>query len=582
MKVLLLHPDDSLEAGPWAASHWDLVVDLGWSGRHHYEQASRKYSNRVLSFYDLLSPEEHGAQLRSMLRVGLGEFVDAEGLDWWELFSPFPYARLDEILMMAAVHREISSDDEVCATRSHPLAQVLTMLSGREINYLRAAEVGKLSAVLHRYSRLARTFGPAQLTEIALDKWDSDFRLRRLLSPKKKPLQEEAVLLPSAYGNVSRSQAAYARMLPGRQFLQVATRKNGRIEGLPRNVEVRSLASYAPLPQRSSTAQEDAQLRAKWSGFEQRVLNSREEFRIANELGVFGGFASFMRNGLRVRDAWMEVLKAEPVRSVLSADENNPYTRIPVLLARSRGTPTVFCDHGALNMSFAVREPCSGIYLVRGEMARDYLLRISQLPSERVVVGAAGEAGHVITVSGDRDCIVVFSEAYELFGGRVEDFYREIFPRLCSTARDTGRRVVLKLHPFESVPARRRVLQKVLSAEDVRSVEIISGPLTSELMERVWCGITVESSVACDCALQGVPCFLCHWFESSWYEYGRQFAKFGAGYLLDSPEELWRIPSLVEEFRSTPEMRGRLMTAIRSERLEELLSGGKAVREGSR
>ena len=582
MRVLLLHPDDSLEAGPWAGSHWDLVVDLGWSGRHRYAQASQRHSNRVLSFCDLLSPEEHLAQLRSLLRVGLGKFVDAEGLDWWELFSPFPYARLDEILMLAAVRREISEGDDVLATRPHLLAQALSMLSGREIKYFRVAQAGKISAVVQRYSRLARTFGPAQLTEIALDKWDSDFRLRRWLSRKRKSLEEETVLLPSAYGNVSRSQAAYARLLPGRKFLQVVTRRNGRIEGLPGNVEVRSLASYAPLPYRSSTEKENIHLRGEWPRFEDTILNTREEFRIANKLGAFAGFPSFLRNGLRVRDAWLEVLEAEPVRSVLSADENNPYTRIPVMLAASRGIATIFCDHGALNMSFAVRQPRSDIYLVRGEMARDYLLRHSQLLPERVVVGAAGDADPALRSGANRDCIVVFSEAYELFAGRVEDFYREIFPRLCSVARETGRRVVLKLHPFESLRARRCVLKKVLSAEDFQCVEIRSGPLTRELMERVWCGITVESSVACDCALQGVPCFLCHWFESSWYEYGRQFAKFGAGYLLRSPEELSRIPALVKEFRSTPETRGRLTTAIGSERFEGVLSGRKAVREGSR
>lgn len=582
MKVLLLHPDDSLEAGPWAGSHWDLVVDLGWSGRHHYAQASQRHSNRVLSFCDLLGPEEHLAQLRSLLRVGLGEFVDAEGLDWWELFSPFPYARLDEILMMAAVGREISEGDEVFATRPHLLVQVLSMLLGREIKCLHVAETGKVSAVFQRYSRLARTFGPAQLTEIALDKWDSDFRLRRLLSRKRKSLEEEVVLLPSAYGNVSRSQAGYARLLPGRKFLQVVTRRNGRIEGLPNNVEVRSLASYTPLPYRSSTEKENVRLRGKWLQFADKILSSREELRLANRLGAFAGFLSFLGNGLRVRDAWLGLLKAEPVRSVLSADENNPYTRIPVVLAASRGIPTIFCDHGALNMSFSVRQPRSDIYLVRGEMARDYMLRHSKLPSERVVVGAPGHADPANRSSGNRDCIVVFSEAYELFAGRVEDFYREVFPRLCSVARETGRRVVLKLHPFESLRARRRVLQKVLSGKDFQCVEIRSGPLTQELMDRVWCGITVESSVACDCALQGVPCFLCHWFESSWYEYGRQFAKFGAGYLLNSPEELLRIPALVEEFRSTPEMRGRLVTAIGSARLEEVLSGGKALREGPR
>jgi hypothetical protein len=582
MRVLLLHPEDSLDTGPWANVHWDFIVDLGWSGRYFYNQASQKYSNQMVSLCDLLSPEEHVARLRSLLSVGLGEIVDLEGLDWWELFSPFPYARLDEILMMSAVRGEIGSGDEVSATRSHFLVQVLAMLLGREIKIL-SAKQGRTSTVLQRYSRLARTFGPAQIAEIALDKWDSDFRLRRLLHRKKKPSDEATILLPSAYVNVSRSQIAYAKVLPQQRFLQVITRRNGRIAGLPENVEVRSLASYAPLPYRRSTEREHRELDRKWRRFEHTTLAGREELNLAKRLGVFAGFPSFLRNGLRVRDAWLGVLTTEPIRSVFSADENNPYTRLPVLLAKSRGITTVFCDHGALNMSFAVRQPRSDVYLVRGEMARDYLLRQSGLPSERVMLGAAPTVDDRASGAGrTRDSIVVFSEAYELFAGRTEGFYREIFPPLVNVARKTARRVVLKLHPFESLPARRRILQRVLSAEDHQSVELLGGPLTPELLERTWCGITVESSVACDCALQGVMCFLCNWFEASWYQYGKQFARFGAGHLLGSPVEISQIPALIERFESTAKVRQQIVSTIGSEELEEILFGRKAARESPR
>src|SRR5208282_155338 len=34
MKILLVHPDDSVEVGPWAGTRCDLAIDLGWSGRH--------------------------------------------------------------------------------------------------------------------------------------------------------------------------------------------------------------------------------------------------------------------------------------------------------------------------------------------------------------------------------------------------------------------------------------------------------------------------------------------------------------------------------------------------------------------
>ena len=176
---------------------------------------------------------------------------------------------------------------------------------------------------------------PAQLTEIAFDKWDADYRLRRHFVRPPRTSSTPAILLPSAYINVSRAQVAYARMLPHRRFLLVVTRRNGRLQKLPGNVELRSLASYAPrvLP---STDEESGRLLARWQDVQNNLFETNRVLRLARELHVFDGFANFLKSGLRVRDAWREVLAREPITAVLSADEYNPYTRLPILLARSR------------------------------------------------------------------------------------------------------------------------------------------------------------------------------------------------------------------------------------------------------
>jgi len=50
---------------------------------------------------------------------------------------------------------------------------------------------------------------------IAFDKWDMDYRFRRLLRGRSRSSSlEQRVLLPSAYRNVSRALAAYASLLP--------------------------------------------------------------------------------------------------------------------------------------------------------------------------------------------------------------------------------------------------------------------------------------------------------------------------------------------------------------------------------
>ena len=97
--------------------------------------------------------------------------------------------------------------------------------------------------------------------------------------------------------------------------------------------------------------------------------------------------------------------------------------------------------------------------------------------------------------------------------------------------------------------------------------------MTPDLFARAWCSLTVESSVAVESTLHGVPCFLCSWFDASWYDYGKQYAKYSAGYPLDSPQRIGEIPQLLEQIQITEATRRGLHTAISPERLESVLSG---------
>ena len=97
--------------------------------------------------------------------------------------------------------------------------------------------------------------------------------------------------------------------------------------------------------------------------------------------------------------------------------------------------------------------------------------------------------------------------------------------------------------------------------------------MTPDLFARAWCSLTVESSVAVESTLNGVPCFLCSWFDASWYDYGKQFAKYSAGYPLDSPHQIREIPQLLEQFQITEATRRGLQTSISPDHLEAVLSG---------
>jgi hypothetical protein len=579
MKILLVHPDDSVEVGAWAGTRWDLAVDLGWSGRHAYSRQTERLGFRVFSIYDLLDHAQHRRRMREILALGLDQLLDSESVDWWDLFSAYAYPQLEQLMLLSALAEQIPEHAEIFATSPHLMLRALSLLLSREIKSFsvdhRTSDCRTgFRARSRRYLKAAFALRPSQVTEIAFDKWDTDYRIRRHFAHPAKTSSTPAILLPSAYANVSRAQVAYARMLPHSRFLLVVTRRNGRLQELPGNVELRSLASYASrsLP---STGEERVRLLARWREVQNVLFDKNHVLGLARKLHVFDGFPSFLKRGLRVRDAWREVFVREPITAVLSADENNPFTRMPILLARSRKLRTVFCDHGALNMSFGVRPPVSDAYLMSGDMARDYSVSWCGLSAGKIVVGGPAEASHPPPPSDRtvRDWIVFYSEAYELSSRRTQTFYAELLPELCSLASRTNRKVVLKLHPFESLRVRKLLVGRVLSAEQRALVEIRQGPMAPDLFARAWCSITVESSVAVENTLKGVPCFLCSWFDASWYDYGKQYAKYSAGYPLESPTRIREIPHLLERLQITEATRRSLRTSISPNDLESVLSG---------
>ncbi len=579
MNILLVHPDDSIEespaeAGAWAGIRWDLVVDLGWSGRHAYSLQAASRGFRLFSIYDALDHDQHRRRIRELLALGWDQLLDSESVDWWETYAVHPFSQLEEIMLVSALAEQIPGHAEIFATRPHLAVRALSLLFKREIKTFSLERDFGLRARCRRYLKAVFALRPSQLAEIAFDKWDTDYSLRRHFVRAAKACSDRAILLPSSYSNVSRALVAFARMLPHRRFLLVVTRRNGRLQNLPANVAVRSLALYAPreLP---ATEEERTSLLARWLELQNKRFETNPVFRLAKKLRVFDGFAAFLKSGLRVRDAWREIFAHEPITTVLSADEYNPFTRLPTVLARSRGLHTVFCDHGALNLGFGIRRPASDTYLVRGEMARDYCVSWGGLAAAKIVVGGPAEPDPPLPSPGAarRDWIVFYSEEYELSSGRTQTFYAELLPELCALARQTNRKVIVKLHPFESWRVRNLFVDRALSTEQRSLVEIREGPMTPDLFARAWCCFTVESSVAIESTMNYVPCFLCGWFDSSWYDYGKQYAKFSAGYTLNSPQRIREVPQLLEQFQITEATRRKLQNRITPEHLDAILTG---------
>ena len=97
-----------------------------------------------------------------------------------------------------------------------------------------------------------------------------------------------------------------------------------------------------------------------------------------------------MRWGIAVRDAWNGVFESETVLGCLCADDSNPYSRLPLILAANRGIPTLVCHHGAMDSKMAVKVAHADTYLAKGEIEQDFLVRSCGVAPEKVVLGGQG------------------------------------------------------------------------------------------------------------------------------------------------------------------------------------------------
>ncbi len=587
MSVLIVHPDDSPIddspindspiSGPWSRERWDFILDIGWAGKQTYARWEQQAGCPVRGFYSYAEGPADFLRIAETLKSARGFLVDGAGLDWWEILAPLQVMEMLQLALAKRVLGELGSA-ELVGTRPHPVAALLSRLSGRAIRYWREGDPGGWSGHLQRLQTAVSVLSPPQLLQAGLDKWDAAYRFRGRFSLPGSARTKGALLLPSSYANVTRVLNAYAQLIPEQQCLLVTTRMGGNMAGLAPNVLTKSLAGFAEFRMKESTRKELRGLERDWTRLQAGPLHDQEDLAWAARMGWFQSIGTSLERWLRLRDAWGSVLDREQIGSVLCGDENNATNRIPVLLAAQRRLPTVHCDHGALNVLLPLRSPACDTYLVKGEMERDYMARSAFLgPSflgpSRMVVGApfSFETPAQPERTPDSRRIVFFSEQLELTFGRTRILYEQLLPRLCELARRHGRRVVVKLHPFESLARRSALLTAVLCAQDRVLVDLAHGPLSEDLLRKTWFALTVESSVSVDCAIRGIPCFLCRWFATPLTGYDQQLVRHGAAQSLETPEDVMRIPEMLEGFVVTPEVRRGLWSPLPPGKLRTLL-----------
>ncbi len=571
MKILLVHPEDSPCSGPWASEKWNLIVDLGKSSVGTLAAWQQRLNVPILQLDSLRGGMQDFDSINKLLQAGRNHLIDEMGLDWWDLISVGIYSTLGEAILLRRLAAELDAAAELYATRPGWPASGVAILLQRPLHTF--SDAVHLSP-FNRYRGLLRRFSFDQLAQIFLDKYDLRYRWRARFAGKRRGPPGPFVLLPSAYTNVSRMAAAYASILPEQAFLLVATRRSGTHFDPAPNVACASLAAYAggPEPRR-----EYAEIIRKWQALKQK-LALLPELELLLRASLLEDFPNNFRDGLAIRNAWRNVFTQERIVAVMCGDDSNPYTRLPVLLARRRGIPTLDFHHGALDGRYLMKEMCSDFYLAKGEMERDYLLRMCHLPADRVIVAgpplprsiAAHDRG---TNKSDGALILFFSEPYEAGGSRTEEIYRELLPPLARLARESGRKLVVKLHPFESRHERMAIIEKVMPANDAEQVEVIGGPFNPALVLKAWFALTVGSTTVVDCSLLGIPCFLCEWLNTLPHGYTQQYARFGVGRILNSPGQLNEIPRILTE-PAIPIAQDCLVKPMDAEWLRRVIAAG--------
>ncbi|MFZ0478914.1 MAG: hypothetical protein WAL71_07170 [Terriglobales bacterium] len=572
MRVLLLHPEDDFPHSP-GKSRWDLIVDLGRAPKSFYDDWSHKAGCEVISIFDLAVEVDDLLIWRDLLRLGIGRVVDRFGIDWWDVIGLLLQGEMQDLRLVQRLAQKIGRCESLTASRPSPLMEALRFELGCSLNTQHAGPLRQLVRGAGRYRRAAADLSFRQLRQVAYDKYDSRYVWRRKFAPVPARSSAPVVLIPSAYSNVTRAAFRYAELLPERQFLLVLARETGEVFPVPRNVRTETLAAFA---QHSSDPEELRKLENDWDQLK-NFVRLNPEFELSVQMGVLDRGKRLLRWGLAVRDAWCGVFERCAIMSCLCGDDSNPYSRIPLLLASQRQLPSIAFHHGALDGFMAFKAPAFSTYLVKGEMERDYLERVCKVESDFLRIGAASARSANRSLWQDQSpWIVFFTEPYETDLWRTQAIYREVVPRLCAAARAAGKKVVMKLHPFESVRQRQRMLNELLNKDERQLVSVTAAALSREILQNTWCGVTVESSTAVECATAGIPAFLCGWLRHAYVGYAQQFARFGVGQMLACPDDLLKISEMLPAAIPSSTLRDQLVSPIAPGQLAEILHSPRA------
>ena len=117
MRVLLIDPHDTADAGAWAGQRWDRIVDLGMGGKNTYARWTSQFQCPVTTLDSLRNGFDTFRRVRELLGAGCGRLIDQHGLDWWEIMSLPLHGELEALILLQRWVQTVGSGDEVWVSR---------------------------------------------------------------------------------------------------------------------------------------------------------------------------------------------------------------------------------------------------------------------------------------------------------------------------------------------------------------------------------------------------------------------------------------------------------------------------------
>lgn len=274
----------------------------------------------------------------------------------------------------------------------------------------------------------------------------------------------------------------------------------------------------------------------------------------------------------RALQRWRQAVLPEMIVVGNAGDER-------VLLMREgvERVPVVLLQHGIMHWTYAVTDEPVDVFLLRGpffQRAVNEKLRRKTVVHNFPDLGAIPQQGGV-----ERKDILFITTPYDVPVLFHEEDLRDILRSLLLVAAATQRRLVIRVHPNETISAYERAVAELQQELGVQAeVAYSQGPGADEVFAHSCVAVLHFSTMFLDCLRHGIPIvsFGWHWFPNK-----RQFEEEG---ILHFAADLRGFENLVRQGidGKLPVRRDRLEEFLAASEPQELAEFFKQIWEGRR